>query len=296
MIAEHYIFNGKNYTTINEVLDESEQNWIAEQDELMGATSGIFAPGKKLLYRNDTKDVLGVVGKDYIPTQNADFFAFFDTICQTYGGIYEHLYVINKGSKLIIQAKLAEFEPIKGDAYIRYLTGINSFDGGTTHLTYNTTVRMFCNNQQRASLRDSKGKNLESISIRHTRNSHLRLQDAFRVFNLSNEYQNEFVAKIQYLSQKAIDKATVEKFLNDLFKVDPSKELSSQKRNERNKVIELFESGKGNKGRSAYDLYNGVTEYIDHFRGSDKSKRIASSIIGNGSDVKARAFDLTVAL
>ena len=50
----------------------------------------------------------------------------------------------------------------------------------------------------------------------------------------------------------------------------------------RNRVIELFSNGAGNKGETRWDAFNAVTEYIDHHQGA---KRINNAILRDGQSV-----------
>jgi len=101
------------------------------------------------------------------------------------------------------------------------------------------------------------------------------------------------------MANKLVDRVMVNNFLDTL--MTPPAEGSSSRSisihsNKREKVIELFEEGKGNNGSTMWDLYNGTTEFVDHFFGSDVDKRFVSSLVGAGADMKNRAFHTAMAM
>ena len=67
-------------------------------------------------------------------------------------------------------------------------------------------------------------------------------------------------------------------------------------KNKRDTVERLFETGKGNKGQSVWDLYNGATEWVDHYKGNNEEKRFASAMFGDGANIKGKAFQSAMAL
>jgi phage/plasmid-like protein (TIGR03299 family) len=294
MKANKFEFEGRNIKSVETILDESNTNFIAEPQELITA-SGIEVPNNYGIVRTDTSKVIGVVGKRYHPQQNFETFSLFDTICQEYDAKYSYVYEINGGSKIMIQAEIGNgFEARSGDHVKNYITAINSFDGSTPLLVWFSGIRLWCQNQFRASLKEATNK----ISIRHTRNAEDKMKEAMHILGVSIEYFKHFEVKCKTLANKAVDKTMVEKFLTEVIgsTEDCSKKQKSQIENKKEKVTQLFENGKGNNGSSMWDLYNGYTEYIDHHRGNNENKRLASAIIGNGESNKVKAFDVAMSL
>jgi len=288
MIATKQNISDQNLKKIVDVFDVSNLNWTAEPTELITQTGASVASHRGIV-RSDNNQVIGLVGNRYKIIQNYEAFAYLDVLCEEYDATYQYVYTIDNGRLCIMQAKVnGGFEVRKGDTVDKYITAVNSFDGSTMMLAYFTTRRLWCDNQLRGSLREAKDK----IAIRHTGTAQDKMKEAFRVFHKSMEYFKAFEQKCKVLAQKVADSQMVDKFLNDIIGEGTSK----RKINTREKITELFERGKGNNGTSAWDLYNGLTEYIDHYRGSSDEKRLASSLVGNGTILKAKAFQTALSL
>lgn len=281
-------FRFEKASTIEEVLETSDMNWIAEQNGLITET-GVSVPSHKALTRSDNKSVLGVVGKGYEPVQNSDAFAFMDTLVDMHKAQYEYLYSIAGGSKVLVQAKVDEtFEVRQGDAVQTYITMINSFNGTTPYKVFFTPRRLFCDNQLRAAIREAT----ESISIRHTKNIMINAEEALKLLCQASEYFDIFKQKARALAQKSVDKRLVDAFMNDVM----GEAESTRKKRQIEAVTDLFENGKGNNGSSLWDLYNGVTEWVDHHGIKNPEKRLSSALVGAGSGKKAKAWNVAMEL
>ena len=278
-------------TTIEEVLDRTEMNWIAEEQQLITG-AGIDVPSHKALIRNDTQHVLGIVGKAYTPRQNPNAFAFMDTLCQQHEAKYEYVYMVDGGRQMIVQAKIDKnFNVRRGDEIATYITMMNSFDGSTPFKIFFTPIRLFCTNQLGSAMRNRA----ECISIRHTVNSEVKAEDAFRVLCTATQYFAQFKEKAKTLANKALDAAKAARFLKECFG-DAETSKNVRTKNVHDEVMRLANTGSGNNGSSMWDMYNGVTEYIDHIRGKDAEKRLASALIGSGSGIKAKAWEVALKL
>ena len=272
--------------SIVEVLETNNMNWIAEQHEMF-TTAGTSIPNHKAIVRSDNNSVLGVVGKGYEPVQNHDAFAFMDILVQNHDAKYEYLYEIDGGSRLIVQAKIdSDFTVRRGDQISSYITMINSFDGSTPFKIFYTPIRLFCTNQLGGAI--AKAKN--SVSIRHTKNVAQRTEEAFEILGMANDYFVAYKEQAKKLANKSLDKGLVDKFLEEVIGTPDS----TRRQNQFDEIKELIESGKGNKGESLWDAYNGVTEYVDHFRIKNDEKRLASAMVGSGAGIKEKAWQVAV--
>ena len=268
-------------------LDKSGLAWSVEPAPLVTG-NGLDVTSHKALYRSDTKRVLGVVGADYEIIQNTTAFAFFDVIAERYGARYEYAGVIKNGRKIFLQAKLGKsFDVVRGDTVDCFVTLVTSHDGSSSLRAFLTPIRLFCQNQLIRAIKAAT----TNILLKHTSNVNDRLRDAMNVFHMSTQAFEVFEEKSRYLARKLVDKQMVERFLNEVIETD-----STRAENQKEKVRELFEHGRGNTGKSAWHLYNGVTEWIDHDRTSDPEKALESSIFGSGALLKEKAFATAMAL
>ena len=82
------------------------------------------------------------------------------------------------------------------------------------------------------------------------------------------------------------------------------KELSTQKENQKNKLLYLFDYGQGQKTgnkNSLWKAYNAVTEFVDHERtvkniDKDSSNKLSSIWFGSGAKLKEKAYNEALAL
>jgi phage/plasmid-like protein (TIGR03299 family) len=285
--------NLNNLTSAADAMEKAGMAWAAEQSEIV-STNGIDIPDFKLIYRGDNRAPLGVVGKDYEPVQNSDAFAFFDTICNSKGARYTTALEVKGGRKIVLQAIIpGNFEVRKGDSIAKHITLVNSHDRSCSLMAFYTPVRLFCMNQLHVAFKLQQG----AVKIRHTASIKERMDLALQVFAKGEQYFEYFKQQSVALAQKIVDKAMVERFLNDVLgKPEPGKDESTKRTNQKNEITRLFESGKGNGKGSAWDLFNGVTEYIDHVRGNDEEKRLESAMFGDGAKMKQGAFEAAMSL
>lgn len=285
-----------------EAMSVAGLDWSVEQAELI-TVNGLPVPQRKALYRSDTKAVIGVVGNNYNTLQNHEAFAFADAIVEKYGATYEHAYCLNGGANILLQLKVnGGFDVRPGDHIDKYINLSNHHDGGGSVLAFSGTLRAWCANQFRLMWEGRQ----DSIRIHHKGTLQERFADAIKIFSMSVDTFSIFQEKCKYLAQKIVDKQMVERFLDtvigkpiEMVVVDGLiTEVAHPKiAHKREQITELFETGKGNNGSDAYDLFNATTEYVDHYTnlGND-DRRYASALMGTGAAVKQLAFETALAL
>ncbi len=276
-------------------LESTNLAWDAEQTEIM-STDGHMIPSHKLIRRADTKAPLGVVGSKYGIVQNSSAFSLIEAVVDQSKGKFESGGFTGKGSRVVLQAKIGKEFKVDGDGnHGCYLTCINSFDGSSAMKAYFTTIRLSCMNQINASLDGA----VNMVSVRHTANAEAKLDEAIRILSIGSDFFTIYKAAAEKLVQTMVDKAMVETFLNKVVgevktidKKTGEEKISTRIQNQRDHVLELFKNGIGNRGKTAYDLVNGVTEWVDHH----KKGNINSMLFGKGSTIKQSALDVALSL
>jgi hypothetical protein len=87
------------------------------------------------------------------------------------------------------------------------------------------------------------------------------------------------------------------RYLDSMFPIEDQTKANTRTNNIRDRVTALINGGKGNDGSSLWSAYNGVTEYVDHFRTvKNEGNRWEASVFGSGVDMKEKAFDMACAL
>lgn len=270
----------KGAKTAAEALDKAECNWEAVPTDLVTVT-GVAIPDSRAIIRSDNQKSIGIVGKRYVPLQMSYAFSFFDILCDQHKATYDKAYVLDGGHKVILEASIGGNITIrKGDEVTRKIRLINTFDGSYPFLAQFMTFRQICKNGLMGWAKENK------CVVYHTKNAETKADAAMRVLANSTSFFNKFEMKCKELSNKILDKKMVDVFLKA---VDLESE-STRTKNQREKVEELFVSGKGNGKGTAYDLYNGYIEWVDHFRTADPETQLANSVLG-ANFLKETAFN-----
>jgi hypothetical protein len=189
---------------------------------------------------------------------------------------------------VILQAKIGDdWEARKGDVITNNIVVVNSHDGSLPFKAFFTPKRLWCINQLYGAIKSA----VSNVSIRHTSNSNDKMYNALLVFNCAVQYFDMFKEKARQLSQKIVDQKMIDSFITSVFGDVESKNKSKQ--SSIDMVEHLIHSGKGNTGKSVWDLYNGVTEYVDHYRYNNKPNSDAlntASALLTGVGLKEKAW------
>ena len=277
----------------------------------------------KAMIRSDTSHCLGVVGVGYQALQNAEAFAFCDSLVETGSMTYLSAGHFGKGEKLFIQCKLNR-DPVDiapGDTIAPYFALGNAHDGSMNVRALFTPTRIICQNTFRMCF--SKGANgQDSIAIRHTTNLHDRLEASKALFRLMDANFNTFTLQAKALAAKRVPSAErLKQFFDETFsvKATDAKDESTRAKNRSERLADLFMEGAGQKDKPAvrgtvWAALNAVTQFLDHeaptkLTGIDmtsvgpdertrlqRMNRLESNMFGAASKIKTRALELALAL
>lgn len=247
--------------------------------------------------RTDTNKVLGTVGKGYEIIQNTEAFGFFDSITdkaciETVGCLGEN------GGTIWIMAKLPDDIIVKGNDVINcYLLLYTAHDGTCSVICKFTPVRVVCQNTANMALSGMQ----KEVRIKHTKTAITRLNNAHKLLGIAAEQRIKAGEIFNLMAMKFVTPVAIKSYLDSLFPIVDDGKAHTRTQNIREKVMSLFREGKGNKGETVYDLYNGTTEYVDHYRvvkgeETDNKARWEASTFGSGVAMKESAFDAACAL
>ena len=260
----------------------------------------IQVPDYYATFRTDTKQVLGVVGKDYEVVQNRDAFNFFDAIVEGDGIQYETAGALGQGERIFITAKLPGYIRVGNDDLIeKYLFLTTSHDGFGSITAAFTPVRIVCQNTLNAAMRSHSN----AVKIRHTSNAKERLEQAHKVMGISSKLSEELQDIFNRWSKVRITDPEVKKLIQ--LALVPNKEvlhylqagkdddLSTYFKNMTETVYEYAMSSPSQQTDTSrgtvFGAYNAVTGYFQNVRNyKDDEAKVKSLFFGGTGQLRSQ--------
>ena len=121
--------------TAEEAIQAARLDWTVKKLPLYASDGDnsllrLPVPDKYAVARENSLDVLGVVGSSYTTVQNREAFAFFDPIVGKQAAVYHTAGALGKGERVWILAKLPDSIRVVGDDITdKFLLLTNSHDG-----------------------------------------------------------------------------------------------------------------------------------------------------------------------
>ena len=275
----------------------------AEMDTVCGRYLSV-PEGQAVVRIKDSK-VLGVVGPRWTPVQNEDAFNFFDPLVQDGLALY-HTAGSLKGGRLVwVLAQIGEERNIIGDDHIGQflLLSMGHDETRGVHLLP-TPIRVVCANTEGFAV-DQAEKEGTLLKYAHTTNVVERLEETREFIRPFLHNFDHTVEGFKLLAQAQVKPEAADVYLRELF---PDPKGTEEKpantafaEGVRALCLSKFEGDllgydaiPSEFKRTYWTLYNAVTEYIDHERGSDKH-RLSSLWTGSGANLKQQALELAVA-
>lgn len=250
---------------------------------------------------------LGTVSDSYEVIQNKDAFDFFDSLIGEGQAVYETAGSLFGGKRVWIQADIpgSAFGKDSGDETKVKVMLTNGHDGCTALSGMIVPIRVVCNNTYSVALKGAKNR----FTLKHLRNwnDEAKQQDAREVIGLAHEYAEKLNEAFRKMREA---KMTQDAFMKDMLNVlypEPEKGEKgrgvSRMNNIREEVMSLFNRGMGTEGKTIWDGFNAITEYVDHrstFKETEGASRPENRLINilekGGAKMKQDAFDLAQVL
>ena len=239
-----------------------------------GEHNGVFA-----LERSDNGAHLGSCGRKYRPIQMEEMFDILNTASDKVGGIEHKGYTFaGNGKRVVVQSKLGEPIDVEGDKVDGYFYTVIDNTGMSSNKCAPSTTRIACDNALHL-IEKRRGDNL-----RHSDTFDANVEGMVRRIVRNVEDFTGFNDTIEFLKSNKFSRDQMAKLTQKLIPVE--KEESTRRINQREKIVELYESGQGNVGESRWDALNAFTEFETHSR-KQSPEKLVRSLMGNTLSTKA---------
>jgi phage/plasmid-like protein (TIGR03299 family) len=296
-------FIGDFDVTSEEMIVKSGLDWEVGTMDLFTKSSGeisfeIPVPDMKAIVRLSDYSVLGVTGNRFTPVQNRNSFNFFDTIVGEKRACYHTAGSLLGGKKIWILASIPTPMVVgKNDVLEKYLLLSNAHDGKHALEMLATNTRVCCCNTLAIALAEGRAKS--HFRITHSNSVQDKLKQAEYSFAAAEKFYLMFNEHANIMAKYQYSPFQLKELVEKLFPNDENDEVSKKTQEKRDKIVYLYENGKGSDIQdirgSAWNAVNAVSEFTDHYmsyRGKDKEDRRLNSIwYGNAANLKQIGWD-----
>jgi phage/plasmid-like protein (TIGR03299 family) len=285
--------------TIAEAIELSGLGWSVEKEPIAvdrgeAAAEDFMIPRCEEIpdfyatVRQDTREVLGIVGPRYEIVQNYMAFQFVDQLLGS-AMHFETAGSLHGGRRVWVLATLPDHIEVGGDAVRPFVLLSNSHDGSSALLAATTPVRVVCQN----TLSISVSRARQRMALRHTGHIRRRVHEARRVLDLAVNYYAHFRGIGNQLASERCTERQLRNVLDELYPsgtTDTSITDRTRRSREETKqrITELFLRGDtvGNAPGSKWVALNAVVEHMDWRPVRDGTERFARTIDSTAAKTK----------
>lgn len=295
--------------TSKEAIELAGLDYIVNKAPLYADVNGTEykqVDNKFATYREDTKDIFGLVSDKYEVVQNTEGFVFFDSIVGEGKAIFETAGVLGNGETIFVTAKLPDYIRIEGknDIVEKYLFLTMNHSGEKAIMAAFTPIRVVCNNTLSAALNSAKS----IVKIRHFASAKENMAKAMELLNLTNTLSKNSQQIFNLLAKQVITDSQVGDYIHNLllnkaeltllasnnYDIDTIDEISTQKKNVVNDVKLYYNIGVGQaeiKG-TAWGAYNAITGYMQNMKDYTRpDAKLTNILMGSGVSLNNRALN-----
>jgi phage/plasmid-like protein (TIGR03299 family) len=271
-------------------------DWDVELVPLVTADTNSQVAHKGVRRKSDGR-VLGVVGPRFTLLQNRDAFAWFHPFLDTKEAALHTAGSLRDGARVWVLAKLNR-EPLvvaPGDEVEKYLLLSHGHDGSLAVRVGFSPQRVVCSNTL-AMAHGSDASKL--IRVRHSKSVHANLESIREVMNLANQEFEATAEQYRLLARRSINQADLRKYVRRVLRVDDQEQVSTRTANVIERIIDLFETGRGNDLASVrgtlWTAYNAVSEWLGYERGRSPQSRLDSLWFGDSACLNRHSLQVAL--
>ncbi len=302
-------------------LQQAGLAWEVKRVDLRTADTLDPVPDFSAIRRSDTNRILGVVGADYEPFQNAAMFQVFTDLAKVGredGGLpftIETAGAFSGGKVVWALAHLPDLGIRIGDDESRaYLLVSNGHTGNRTLIIAPTTVRVICQNTLRLAEAQIRGRQGQpglagGFILKHTPGIHDAVQDAKEAFaatiaaHKSTRNLWKRLADVPLTAKRETDLMAMVFGRPGPDETDRAKALRKSREERMAAILASPTSQVRGTKDTLFSAMQAVVEFVDHDRttrtadgGDADESRLFSATFGSGAEVKERAWNAALAL
>ena len=242
-----------------EILKTSGLDYKTVSEDLFMEHEGekILIPNKKVLLRDDTKEIFGVVSDRYQICQNEDAFDFVDYIedvtLKKAGGVAGFVWMIGELPEVTVL----------GDKITPNLIFQNSHDGNCSIKTTICMLRMVCQNQFVAAFNNSPA----TISIKHNGDLNQKLESAKITMSDVYDYVKNYDAVANELVMQKVTPKKLDKIIEEYFAIPEDATTRTQNfiLDRREQFYDAYHAEDNNNFKGTkWGIINAYSDFITH--------------------------------
>jgi len=265
-----------------------EQNYLAD---------GRKSPSQTTV-RCDTDAILGSVGVNYTPLQNDAMLEWFRPFLESEQADLHTAGSLFDGAKVWCLAKIrSEGHDITGDGDVveSYILLSNSHDGSRAVRVGFTPIRVVCSNT--LAMAHGAGES-RLIKVLHTSGIGTTLTAIREVMNTVTRQFEATAEQYRKLARTSCNRDDMRKYVRLVLGVKNDEKMTSQAERKmgEGEIIACANEGLGTHGRTYWDAYNGVTEYLNYVASRTQDVRLDSLWFGQNAALSANALKIAIQL
>jgi phage/plasmid-like protein (TIGR03299 family) len=217
--------DGKKGLTIVQALPLSGLDFTVSKVPIFGP-KGQPIDNRWGVQREDTEEILGVVGNTWQPVQNLEGLAIINDLVTLateevgYKLWIESAFALDNGRKVCVLIHINDDWQIAGEKYVSYLMFSNGHDGRLAVSIAAVDMRAVCGNTQNFAL-FVEGKETGRVArVRHTNTAGDRLREASNVLKMRNVRKEELAKQGEWLVEQTMSDGEFANFLESLMPLD----------------------------------------------------------------------------